>query len=231
MTLRRPAGWVALAVLAAAAMLSGLGQRTDTASDATPDPGAVTRTVGGPAAELLDTLTVAPETGPAGYDRDRFDAGWQTGPDGCDTRDHVLAAESLTPPRHDGCTVVAGEWLSAWDGARLADPAGLDIDHLVPLAEAWASGASSWDDGRRVAFANDVDPGRPDALVAVAAAANRAKGDRDPAEWLPPERAVWCRYANAWITQKAAWSLTIDDAEHQALADALATCPTEGADR
>jgi hypothetical protein len=231
MTPRRPAGWVALAVLAAVAALSGLGQRADTASDATPDPGAATPTMSGPAAELLDTLTVAPETGTAGYDRDRFGAGWQTGPDGCDTRDAVLATESLAPPRFDGCTVVAGEWVSAWDGARLADPSGLDVDHLVPLAEAWASGASSWPAARRVAFANDVDPARPDALVAVTAAANRAKGDRDPAEWLPPDRAVWCRYANAWITLKAAWSLTIDADEHQALTDALATCPTEGADR
>jgi hypothetical protein len=186
--------------------------------------------VDAPAAQLLETLTIASEAGAAGYDRDRFGAGWRTGHDECDTRDRVLAAESVTLVDRQGCTVVAGEWLSAWDGVQVLDPAALDVDHLVPLAEAWTSGASTWDQARREAFANDVDPARPDALVAVTASANRSKGDADPAEWMPPRREVWCRYAAAWITQKHAWRLTIDDAEHQALVDALDTCP-EGARR
>jgi hypothetical protein len=220
--LRGRSVWVLLAVFAGLAALSGLSDRR---SD-TGDPGPA-RPADTPAAELLESLAVAPETGPAGYDRDRFGAGWRTGSDGCDTRDRVLAAESVTLVSREGCTIVAGEWVSAWDGARVLDPAALDVDHLVPLAEAWSSGASTWDQARRVAFANDLDPARPDALVAVTAGANRAKGDADPAEWLPPVRGTWCRYAASWITQKHAWHLSIDPAEHQALADALATCPQE----
>jgi hypothetical protein len=118
--------------------------------------------------------------------------------------------------------------VSAWDATRVTDPARLDIDHLVPLAEAWTSGASGWDRARRVAFANDL--ARPDALDAVTAHANRAKGDDDPAGWMPPRRTTWCRYATAWITQKHAWGLTVDADERQALITALATCP-QGVDR
>lgn len=185
--------------------------------------------VDGTAAEALVALTVAPETGAEGYARDRFGTGWAAGSDGCDTRTQVLRAESVTPVVLDGCTVLSGQWRSVYDAAQVTDPAALDIDHLVPLAEAWASGASDWTDGQRQAFANDLD--RPDALVAGSAGANRAKGDSDPAEWLPADPAQHCWYATAWITQKAAWQLSIDPAEHQALTTILAGCPLEGAGR
>ncbi|MGH9209872.1 MAG: HNH endonuclease family protein [Acidimicrobiales bacterium] len=191
-----------------------------------PDPG-TTQAPGGPAVEQLATLPVTAETGADGYERDRFGTGWAAAPEGCDTRTAVLVDEALTPPTVEGCTVVAGEWVSTYDGARVTDPAGLDVDHLVPLAEAWTSGAHRWTDQQRRAFANDLDPGRPDALIAVTASANGTKGDGDPAEWLPPDRARHCWYATAWVTQKAAWHLAVDEAEHQALADAVAGCPPD----
>jgi len=190
------------------------------------DQDAGRRAVDGLTVELLERLAVAPETDTVGYARDRFGAGWATGPGGCDTRTAVLAAESITPAVVQGCTVLVGEWVSVYDATRVTEPTALDVDHLVPLAEAWTSGADDWNDQQRRSFANDLDPARPDALIAVTATANRAKGDGDPAEWMPPDRAVWCRYATAWITQKAAWHLTVDEAEHQALTQALATCPT-----
>jgi len=71
-------------------------------------------------------------------------------------------------------------------------------------------------------YANDTR--RPDALIAVTAAMNQSKSDRDPAEWLPPNRDAWCRYADAWIAQKAAWKLTIDPAERDALRNVLTSC-------
>ena len=100
--------------------------------------------------------------------------------------------------------------------------ADLDVDHLVPLAEAWRSGAHAWDDARRRAFANDLD--EPDALVAVTATSNRQKGDKDPAGWLPPRREQWCWYASAWIRVKAKWDLTADPDEAAALRQVLASC-------
>ncbi|HEY8548261.1 MAG TPA: HNH endonuclease family protein [Acidimicrobiales bacterium] len=178
----------------------------------------------GPAAEVLASLTVLPEGRRDGYEREAFGNGWGVAPDGCDVREHVLAAESRVPAARgpDGCSVSRGDWLSLYDGYSTPDPDELEIDHLVPLAEAWESGAAGWSDERREAFANDLD--RPDALVAVTAATNRSKADGDPADWLPPDRGAWCRYAGAWVTQKAAWGLTIDPAEHDALANVLATC-------
>ncbi|WP_217370374.1 GmrSD restriction endonuclease domain-containing protein [Nonomuraea antri] len=67
----------------------------------------------------------------------------------------------------------------------------LDVDHLVPLAEAWDSGASAWDAARRERYANHLQ--HPEHLVAVTARSNRQKADKDPASWLPI-KAVRCRY-------------------------------------
>jgi hypothetical protein len=174
----------------------------------------------------LAALPVAAESGSARYERMNFGDGWRVDRDGCDTRDDVLAAESRVPVTRarNGCTVTRGDWLSLYDGYSTPDPDELEIDHMVPLAEAWESGASSWTPAERERYANDTDPHRPDALVAVTAATNRSKSDRDPAEWMPPNRDAWCRYATAWITQKRAWHLTVDPAERRALRNVLATC-------
>jgi hypothetical protein len=61
-------------------------------------------------------------------------------------------------------------------------------------------------------------------LVAVSARSNRAKGDQDPAEWVPPVETYRCTYARDWITVKTAYGLTVDQAEHDALTAMLATC-------
>lgn len=176
------------------------------------------------AADLLTTLAVTGEVSREGYEREAFGGGWLVGPDGCDVRNQVLAEESQVPVTRgtDGCTVVGGEWLSLYDGYSTPNLQELEIDHMVPLAEAWDSGANAWPPEQREQFANDTV--RPDALIAVTAAMNQSKSDRDPAEWMPPNRDAWCRYTDAWITQKAAWQLTIDLSEHDALQNVLATC-------
>jgi hypothetical protein len=174
--------------------------------------------------DLFATLVVADEAGRDGYEREAFGEGWLVGPDGCDVRDKVLAEESQVPVTRgaDGCDVVKGSWLSIYDGYSTPDPAELQIDHMVPLAEAWDSGAGGWPPERREQYANDTV--RPDALIAVTAATNQSKSDRDPAEWMPPNSDSWCRYADAWIIQKAAWQLTIDPPERDALRNILTTC-------
>lgn len=133
-------------------------------------------------------------------------------------------AESLTPAVVDpsGCDVVAGDWISVYDGERFTTPGGLDVDHLVPLAEAWRAGAHAWDAGRRAAFANDL--AYPDHLIAVSASSNRSKADSPPQEWRPPRRDVWCRYATAWVTVKDTWALTITTPERDALGLMLDAC-------
>lgn len=175
------------------------------------------------AAPTLAQLTIAPETDPASYDRDRF-GDWTTDAQGCTTRQRVLIEEATTPATTGpGCQVTGGRWISSYDGATVTDPGALDIDHVVPLAEAWGSGAAAWPPDRLHAYANDLE--HPDALTAVTAATNRSKGDQDPAEWLPPAPGDWCRYAAAWISTKQAWQLTVDQAEHDTLTRILTDCP------
>jgi hypothetical protein len=122
--------------------------------------------------------------------------------------------------------VVDGEWFSVYDGRVLTGPDQVDIDHTVPLANAWRTGAAKWDDDKRADFANDLT--RPE-LIAVSRTSNRSKGDQDPAQWRPPNRGYWCEYAMDWIAVKHHWRLTVTAAEKAALLDMLETCPRSSA--
>ena len=172
---------------------------------------------------LLDSLRVEAEPARVGYDRDLFDHWSDVDGDGCNTRYEVLTAESLEPVEtSDGCRPTGGLWISAFDGTTTTSPRSFDIDHLVPLAEAWDSGAHSWSSSRREAFANDETS--PLTLIAVSASSNRSKGDRDPAEWLPPSVEYRCEYVASWVSVKARWELSIDPAEKTAIESVLAGC-------
>ena len=155
-----------------------------------------------------------------GYSRDRFPH-WREAGANCDVRDKVLARDG-TGVRTRGCNVVSGRWVSSYDGRSHTDPSDMDIDHLVPLADAWRSGADEWDDERRADFANDLT--RP-ALRPVTSSVNRSKGDQDPSQWKPDERGEWCDYARDWIAVKHYWRLTVTTAEKSALTEMLETCP------
>lgn len=170
-------------------------------------------------ATLLETLTVADEV-TTGYDRDLFNHWVSNNSTGCDTRIAVLVEESLSPVTMDGCKVVSGEWVSSYDNLKFSEPSGIDIDHMVPLAEAWHSGANAWDAERRESFANDLD--FAPSLVAVSAASNRSKSDRDPAKWMPDTDA--CVYVANWVAVKDRWALTIDPTEKDKILSVLSWC-------
>jgi len=170
--------------------------------------------------KLLGQLTVARSGSMSGYSRDRFPH-WRSAGKNCDVRDTVLERDG-TGVKRSGCNVVGGRWVSVYDNKTFTDPSDVDIDHMVPLANAWRSGADEWDDDRRADFANDLT--RPQ-LLAVSASSNRAKGDQDPSQWKPPNREFWCEYAQDWIAVKHYWKLTVTSAEKDALADMLETCP------
>ncbi len=196
-----------------------LGPTTTTTAPATTTTAAVSRTAdpprdqsATPAGGALAALAVAEEgDGGVAYDRDLYGS-WTRVRSGCNTRCAVLEEER----RADGT------WLSWYDGIVTSDASLLDIDHMVPLAEAHLSGAWQWDLSRRTAYANDLL--HPEALAAVSASSNRSKGSRDPSEWKPSEGSAWCRYATDWVTVKAAWGLTADRAEVGALREMLDTC-------
>jgi hypothetical protein len=140
---------------------------------------------------------------------------------GCTTRQQVLIAEAIGGTR-TGCDVAGATWRSPYDGLETADPSTFDIDHVVPLKEAWVSGASNWTPARRTAYANDL--GYADSLIAVSAASNRSKADRDPAHWMPPDPAEACPYVAAWVAVKWRWNLTMDAAEKTKVDTVLAGC-------
>ena len=130
------------------------------------------------------------------------------------TRHEVLVEESTVPVQfktNKKCRVVAGKWRDSFTGKKFNDPGKLDIDHLVPLKEAHQSGAYAWDQAKRKAFANELKDSEH--LIAVAASANRSKGAKDPAEWLPPNKAFWKKYAQAWVNIKIRWNLKANAAE------------------
>jgi hypothetical protein len=158
-----------------------------------------------------------------GYDRDLFADWYDADRNGCNTRKEVLIAESLDPVQiGSGCTITGGRWFSIYDNVETTDSSKFDIDHMVPLSEAWGSGASNWNTDQRKHFANDLD--QPFFLIAVTASSNRSKSDRDPAEWMPPNSGYHCEYVRIWIEIKRAWDLSVDQAEHNYLAQKLASC-------
>lgn len=178
-----------------------------------------------PLAGGLAALPIAPEDTSAHYNR-RDWPHWREQGDGCDTRQLVLRQQGHAVRVGANCTIIAGEWDSAYDGVIVTDPTELDIDHVVPLAEVARSGRivnghrvgpRIWSRDQRAAYAND-----PRVLVAVTATSNRSKGDDDPGRWLPSHDR--CHYVTWWIEIKTRYELSVDQTEHDALASVLTAC-------
>ncbi|MBP2585616.1 hypothetical protein J3A78_006094 [Streptomyces sp. PvR006] len=167
--------------------------------------------------DALAEITEASED-PGGFTASAFPH-WNAGldaTDGCDTRSEVLLAEAVdAPTTGTGCALTGGRWTSYYDGQSVTDPAALQVDHLVPLGEAWESGASGWTASRRERFANDQ--AATATLVAVTARSRQDKAGRDPAEWVPADAARYCRYVGEWVSTKLRWGLTADKDEVEAL--------------
>ena len=185
-----------------------------TASAALPTPvsAATART-------YLASLTVATENR-TGYSRDLFNH-WITISGTCDTRETVLKRDGSNVVTNSSCSATSGSWYSPYDGATWTNASDLDIDHMVPLAEAWDSGASAWTSTKRQQFANDLT--RPQ-LIAVTDNVNQAKSDQDPATWMPSVTSYRCTYVRAWVQVKYYYGLSVDSAEKSALTSYLSGC-------
>jgi hypothetical protein len=189
-------------------------------STVAPKGSAVTNT----ALALLLTITVQNER-PNGYSRSMFKHWVDADGDSCDTREEVLIAESTSRAQVDayGCKVIEGDWLSPYDNAAHTNPSELDIDHMIPLKEAWDSGAWAWSAMKRQLFANDLTDAR--SLIAVTAGQNRSKSDRDPSNWLPPQTQYRCTYLAEWVAIKSHWKLSMDQSEFGRIKNVLtASC-------
>lgn len=176
--------------------------------------------------QTLESLEVAPPGSMAGYSREKFphwedaeEFGWNVPDTACDVRDAALIRDGRGVRVGEDCDITFGEWRDPYAGRTYSDPSEIDIDHVVPLANAWRSGASSWDEDLRERYAND-----PDVVLSAEAGENRSKGDKGPEAWKPPLRSVWCDYATRWIEIKADYDLSVTRQEKMALEQMLGTC-------
>ncbi|MEW2415366.1 HNH endonuclease family protein [Streptomyces sp. NPDC046866] len=206
-----------IGVLASSAALAALTSLVNapTAQAAPPTPISASA-----ARAYLATVTPSAEGSLTGYSRSLFPH-WTTVSGTCNTRETVLKRDGVNVVTDSSCASVSGSWYSEYDGITWTDAADLDIDHVVPLAEAWRSGAASWTTSKRQQFANDLT--RPQ-LIAVTDNVNQAKGDLDPGKWLPPRTAYRCTYARMWVEVKQYWGLSMDAGEKTALVNVLNGC-------
>jgi hypothetical protein len=156
----------------------------------------------------------------AGYSRDRFPH-WAKVDRECDTRETVLKRDGQDVRVDGQCRPISGRWVSPYDGGTWTKASDVDIDHSVPLAAAWRSGAAQWTDQQRKAFANDLVRHQ---LFAVTDTVNQQKGDKSPDQWKPPLVSYWCTYAGNWIGVKHFYQLSVTDAEKTALSSMLDHC-------
>ena len=181
------------AVVSALTLLNGPAAQ---AAPPTPVSGATART-------YLAELTVKAEGSSDGYSRDLFPH-WITQSGACNTREVVLKRDGTNVSQDSSCAATSGSWYSEYDGATWSAAADVDIDHIVPLSEAWKSGANAWTTAQRQGFANDLT--RPQ-LIAVTDNVNQSKGDQDPAKWMPSRAAYKCTYVRMWVQVKHYYNL------------------------
>jgi hypothetical protein len=194
-------------------------QRSDNARPSAPPDSA------SPALAALGLLAVKGRAPMTGYDRDRFGQAWlDADRNGCDTRNDILGEHlHAVTLESNGCVVGAGSYEDPYTGSRIdywqGHGALIDIDHVVSLGNAWATGAFGWPIKKRAAFAND-----PLNLLPTDAGANRQKGDGDAATWLPPNTSYRCEYVSRQVAVKAKYDLWVTPPEKAAIQRVLAPC-------
>lgn len=211
-----------------------------TASVATPPTRATAPTaLGSPALALLARVPIKGRAPKTGYDRAQYGQAWTdnnddlSGHNGCDTRNDVLRRDLLgttVKPGTHGCVVLTGVLHDPYTGATIDFTRGVrtslavQIDHVVALGDSWQTGAQQFSAAKRVDFAND-----PLNLLAVAGPANEAKSDGDAASWLPPNKTYRCAYVARQTAVKVRYGLWMTQAEHDATARVLSSCPGQKA--
>lgn len=162
-----------------------------------------------------------------GYSRDLFGGDWtDVDGNGCDTRADILRRDLVERVMSSRCSVLSGVlYPDPFTGAPLTYVRGrsvVDIDHVVALGNAWATGAQGIGPTARIQFAND-----PLNLLAVSASANRQKQDGDAATWLPSNKAFRCAYVARQVAVKAKYRLWVTSAEKEAIRRVLQACPRQ----
>lgn len=229
---------VRIGVVATLAVLICVGAAATLAAADTPAPtsapGSATGTAAGTAAgtarTVLDTLPVKGRAPATGYARtQKFGAAWlDVDRNGCDTRDDILARDLTQVVRAGSCRVLRGTLDDHYTGRAIAFVRGaktsalVQIDHIVPLLDAWETGAQKLTQQQRIQLAND-----PLNLLAVDGRSNQQKSAGDAATWLPANKSFRCEYVARQISVKSAYGLWVTRAERDAMARVLSSCPDQ----
>ena len=195
-------------------------------------PPAQVQVQAGTALEQLGSIPIKGRAPKTGYSREEFGPAWaDVDHNGCDTRNDILARdltdETFKPGTQD-CVVATGTFADPYTGSVISFVRGnttstaVQIDHVVALSDAWQKGAQQLSEEERRQLAND-----PLNLFAADGPANGAKSDSDAATWLPPNKAFRCEYVARQTAVKAEYRLWMTQAEHDAIAAVLASCPDE----
>lgn len=167
------------------------------------------------------------------YKRRAHFGGWMRDPstNSCySVRALVLMRDSLDPVTYSAnnhCVVESGTWKDPYTGATLTDAKKqIQIDHLVPLKNAYISGAWTWTPVQRCTYANFM--GSKYHLISAEAHENMKKGDRPPGQYLPPDRSYSCQYISNWLKVKLGWNLLMSAEEGDDIAQLLTqnNCPS-----
>jgi len=181
------------------------------------------------ASTILAKLAIKGRAPKTGYDRALFSDGWgQIG--NCDTRNYILARDlkNITWRSSPACTVATGVLTDPYTGQVINFVRGVgtsnavQIDHVVAVSDAWQKGAQKLTSYQRYNFYND-----PLNLLAVDGPTNGQKSDSDAASWLPPRKSFRCAYVARQIAVKYKYHLWVTQAERDAMARVLKTCPTK----
>jgi hypothetical protein len=231
---------VAVAIAASISALSGASGAF--AADPTPEPTATTfveplvisapmttASKVSPVIAVLNKLAVKGRAPKTGYDRTLFGDGWGN-IGSCDTRNYILKRDltQITWRAGENCIVATGVLKDPYTAKVINFKRGVStslavqIDHVVPVSDAWQKGAQQWASTKRVAFYND-----PLNLLAVDGPTNSAKSDSDAASWLPPSKSYRCAYVARQVAVKSKYGLWVTAAEKSAIASILAGCPTQ----
>ena len=179
------------------------------------------------AVDVLESLAVRAKDKTHQYYRKLFYDSWGLTASGCNTREAILARD-LKDTVFNGCKVQSGILNDPYTGSTISFVRGQDtsgavqIDHVVALSNAWATGAFNFDAGLRYEISQD-----PLNLLAVDGPANQDKLDQDASDWLPPNQNFHCQYVARQISVKAKYHLWVTPAEKSAMQGVLATCPNE----
>lgn len=138
------------------------------------------------------------------------------------TRAKVLVRDSNTEVTYRGgrqCVVESGHWNDPYAGKEVESAREIQIDHMVPLKNAYVSGAWQWDYKTRCLYANYL--GYKNHLIAADASQNMSKGDRAPDKYLPANLSYRCQYVRDWLAVKLIWKLNMTMDEVQAIHDVV----------